>query len=115
MTKNDLKSGMLVELGTGESYLVYITEKGNFLASYDKWADLADYTKNMECSHNITYNINKVYEFKGGYSLPLKFITIQNRWELIWERSQEETIEIGGIKYSKSEIENRLKDLKPIK
>jgi hypothetical protein len=40
---------------------------------------------------------------------------MQNRWELLWERSQEETIEIGGIKYSKSEIENRLKDLKPIK
>ena len=33
---------------------------------------------------------------------------------LLWERKEVETIEIGGIKYNKEEVEESLKNLRPI-
>jgi len=112
MKKSDLKTGMLIQIQNGRVYLV-VDEFA--ISNSNTWFELNSNKEDLTYS-NPDFNINKVSRILINYKLMPKYWTEETlNNNLLWERSTIETIEIAGQKFNKEEVENALKDLKPIK
>ena len=83
---------------------------GDEVGSFGEWYEVYDYTWadgdwRVLTTHNKNYNNNDTHIFSEDEIQDHKPLHPQTK----------ETIEIGGQLYSKEEVENKLKDLKPIK
>lgn len=124
MTKNDLKTGMLVEFNSGKTALVlkdsfntlYYGNINTILSTFEGFMILDNYSQDLINGYlSNNWTINKVYD-NNSRTDPNNMLSLSSKGrKLLWERKPIETIEIAGQKYNKKEFENAVKDLKPIK
>jgi hypothetical protein len=87
MRKEDLKTGMRVELRNGDIYVVCKntgTDYGDILSSNNTWIELGDFNEDITFKERGSYtsqnDIVKVYKFSGF---------LDSKGELLWEREEE--------------------------
>ena len=111
MVKSDLKTGMLFECRNGEVFLLV----GEFGINKDEFFDLESQNENLTY-RDSSFDIVRVSEvLKVNRLLPKYWNKDTITENLLWEEKPIETIKIGEITYDKSEFENAVKNLKPIK
>lgn len=84
MTKQDLRSGMVVETQQGKRYLLVVETK--CLMGKDSWCDFNNYNTDLVNREGDQWNIVKVYE---GKKAPLSTI-LENPGDIIWIRKVKE-------------------------
>jgi hypothetical protein len=122
MKKNDLKTGMYVKTRNGKTWVIIVLENEPYLVYPSGYMDVENFPNICD---DKDFDIIQVYKYSGNssehnngafllqYDVYKNDILKPHLFSVIYPA--EETIEIGGIKYSKLEVENKLKDLKPIK
>lgn len=104
-TKEDLQSGMIVELRNGIKYLVVNNRETKFLLGIDDYHLLDNYDDNLNCRVK-GFDIVKVYTHKCTGSL--KFILEHNKHKLIWQRkvviTKQEIADKFGVNINDIEI-----------
>lgn len=108
MKKSDLKTGMLVEV---ESLGIALIMNNVLLFLDGGWDAVSDIDSNLVLN---SYKITRISDILEGKDLRLTDFKEKMDTYLLWERGPIETIEIAGKKFDKNEVENALKDLKPI-
>lgn len=104
-TKDDLKTGMVVELNNGEMSLVLKnTSKGNVLVSYEPDTYQKNFWSSLDClNYDLTKDVTKVYDIPSKNSGSLN---------LIWERKEEPKEYIITPEQAKSIIDIACNDWK---
>lgn len=109
MKKSDLKTGMIVEVRSGEEYVVFIDvcitqyvlenyidqDKNNSLlidSANNNWLDLGSYNENMCSDSGKSFDIMKIYIPYHPYGFMNVSYNKEKR-HLIWERNTESTEE----------------------
>lgn len=116
MKKQDLKTGMRVELANG---IIYIVLVGEFRCNNEKQGVLfcrpkgymndTAYTEDLECEVDEEFSIVKVYDLP---KLTAKLLNPKKVGDLLWERCEEtpeKTHEIDGVEYSESTLRSLIK------
>ena len=119
MKKEELRSGMLVQLRNDSVFIII----GDALVNVDGYLKLSDYTEdlsmyksNMSTTENNKWDIMKVSNVLSGSNLRFKCYNKHTlNANLLWTRPGVETIEILGKKYNKFEVEEMFKQLKEVK
>lgn len=97
--KDELKTGMLVELRNGEKYKVlkdyetFICGKG-MISNKSGFIPLLNFSKNLNNSFGVKYDIIKIYKPKGDCYF---FNYNMQNFELIWEREQTRKMTLAEI------------------
>lgn len=103
MTKADLKTGMVVNLRNGDSYVV-VKEVGDGCYEYDiifrknSWIDLNSYTDDFKCEANPA---NDIMEVRGGgifYFIKGIENTVYRGNILLWERKEKKKYTYAQLK-----------------
>ena len=132
MNKSDLRNGHIIETRKGETGLIIkdnVFGEDAVIFSENNWTGLDGFDENLYWygsprDNKFLYNRNdfcRTVDIMRVYkpNLPTGFLSRANGknndkpMTLIWER-EDEYIEIEGRKYNKSDVIERIKELKPI-
>lgn len=98
MKKSDLKNGMIVEIRTGEKYLVHNDKllSDNLVGHLSLNEELLGYDDDLREANNVKiYDIMKVYE---SHSESISTLFENYNLKLIWDRNDDfEKLDIGDI------------------
>lgn len=112
-TKDDLKTGMVVEYRNGIKHIV-VKDEGIIIATqgFDKISSFRDDLSDI-CDIR-KYDIVKVY---GQPNNKADYINLDAERKLIWQREETEelTMEVGGKQYHLLDIEKALNGLEPVR
>ena len=117
MKKEELKSGMLVQVRNDNVFIVI----GDNLVTMDGYLKLYDYAEDLRIDYwygteSTAWDIMKVSNVLSGSNLRFKCYNKHTlNANLLWTRPGVETIEILGKKYDKFEVEEMFKQLKEVK
>ena len=92
-TKDDLRTGMVVEIRNGYKYVIMLNSKlGDiFIMKSGAFMYVADYTNNLKYQDNSEYDIMKVF---GSSLHNLLEITVEN---LLWERNETRKVNMKEV------------------
>lgn len=119
MKKSDLKTGMWVK--TKDClWIVVVIKNEPFLIYPEGWMPVENFPQ--ICGYNKDYDALEVYKYNnldvaGGmqYNIWKDMIETSINFTKIWSAPPKETIKIGEVVYDKTEFEEAVKNLKPIK
>ena len=112
-TKQDLKTGMLVQFRDGDLRLVVSHGKNNEFYFIGKYVgNLSDYNNDLTCSYDSDLDVVKVYSQTKYVSNYLN-ISVVGR-ELLWERKEDDNKRKENIKKKNEMLEQREKLVKEI-
>ena len=97
MTKDDLKTGMVVELKNGTKYMVLLdTPCGDVLIRDAAWSPFSryDHNLNQDNLYDPLCGIARVYKPNGEYQMERKY---WGEMELIWERQKPKKMTLAEI------------------
>ena len=88
-TKEDLKTGMVVETRNGNRYMVY----GTHLVRNLNYVDLNNYDQNMKCVSDNDFDIMKCFDiYDDAYSIEDIISPNKCYLDLLWKRKPEEKV-----------------------
>jgi hypothetical protein len=92
-TKSDLKTGMILELNSGDIVMVLLNTNNGDIVSGDNWFPLKDYTDDTLFNPNNTnsYSVKSVYQPRSNKYHSLKLFNPEHKhdYEVVWERKTE--------------------------
>lgn len=120
-TKDDLKTGMLVELRDGEKYMVFKDAPSLNTAgtdclvniNRDDWFYLSNFTDSIHLvnsNHSSDWDIVRVFQAKHPYA----FTGVGSEYQLIWERVEKspQQLKIEELEQTINKAKQQIEELK---
>lgn len=93
MTKNDLQTGMVIEIRNGSRFLIMRMPDGNILASSNSsWMHINEHNEDLTCETD-SLSVVKVFE---PYTSTLARM-VSTEYEPIWERKEPKKMTVEEI------------------
>lgn len=109
MTKEDLETGMVVQIEDGSEGVILLGSSGGDIINYSDgtWNELCYIEDDLSSKEQLEIGIVKVWECESRRCILRD--GVGNKGKLLWEREQEKTFTLDGVEYSESSLRSLIR------